>query len=80
MAERWSQPPPKPKRASRRKPPAVDQPERLLKILRLPRETTEAQFMAAWRRYLKRNHPDLNPDQTDEERRRFAEAVALWKR
>jgi len=80
VAERWSQPPPKPKRASRKKPPLIDQPEQLLKLLHLPPQCTEAQFMAAWRRYLKRNHPDLNPDQTAEERRRFAEAVALWRR
>jgi hypothetical protein len=80
MAERWSQPPPKQKRAPRRRTPTVDQPEALLKILRLPAECTEAQFMGAWRRYLKPHHPDLNPDQTAEERRRFAEAVALWKR
>ena len=36
--------------------------------------------MTAWRAFLKRNHPDLNPDQTPEERRLFAEAVGLWRR
>jgi uncharacterized membrane protein YccC len=81
VAERWSQPAPRP--ARRRKAvqePAADQPARLLRLLRLPAECTESQFLSAWRRFLKRNHPDLNPDQTPEERRRFAEAVGLWRR
>jgi len=60
--------------------PAADQPARLLHLLRLPAEATASEFLAAWRRFLKRNHPDLNPDQTPEERRRFAEAVGLWRR
>jgi hypothetical protein len=80
VAEKWSEPPPK---ASRRRTPAepiADQPKRLLRLLGLPRECTETQFIDAWRRFLKRNHPDLNPDQTAEERRLFAEAVGLWKR
>jgi hypothetical protein len=78
VAERWGEPAPKP---SRRKPkPLIDQPKRLLSLLGLPPDCTHDQFMLAWRRYLKRNHPDLNPEQTDEERRRFAEAVSLWRR
>jgi hypothetical protein len=81
VAERWSQPPPKTPRASRRKPVRLaDQPKRLLRMLRLPLECSKAEFLTAWRRFLKANHPDLNPDQTPDERRRFAEAVGLWKR
>jgi len=81
VAERWSDPPPKRPRAPRapRRPP-VDQPARLLRLLRLPPSCTPAQFRTAWRRFLKRNHPDLNPDQTAEERRQFAEVVGLWRR
>ena len=81
MAERWSAPPPRAKRAKRKpagKPSG--QPKRLLRLLGLPPETTHVEFTAAWRRFLKRNHPDLNPDQTPEERRRFADAVSLWRR
>jgi hypothetical protein len=81
MAERWSVPPPRATRAKRKpagKPSG--QPKRLLHLLGLPPETTHVEFIAAWRRFLKRNHPDLNPDQTPEERRRFADAVALWRR
>jgi hypothetical protein len=81
VAERWSEPPAKPPRARRRKPVRLaDQPKRLLRLLRLPLECSEEQFLAAWRRFLKANHPDLNPDQTPDERRRFAEAVGLWRR
>jgi hypothetical protein len=60
--------------------PLADQPKRLLRLLGLPRECTASQFLAAWRRFLKRNHPDLNPEQTPDELRRFAEAVGLWRR
>ena len=81
VAERWSAPPPRPKRGRRTTPePRADQPARLLRLLSLPAECTASQFMSAWRRFLKRNHPDLNPDQTPEERRLFAEAVGLWRR
>ena len=81
VAERWSAPPPRPKRGRRAKlEPRADQPARLLRLLSLPAECTASQFMTAWRRFLKRNHPDLNPDQTPEERRLFAEAVGLWRR
>jgi len=81
VAERWSEPPPRPRRARRQRlEPAADQPRRLLHMLRLPPDCTETQFVTAWRRFLKANHPDLNPDQTPEERRRFAEAVGLWRR
>jgi hypothetical protein len=81
MAERWSEPPPKAPRARRVSTrPKIDQPARLLRILRLPVTCTKAEFQTAWRRFLKRNHPDLNPDQTPDERRRFAEAVGLWRR
>ncbi len=81
VAERWSEPPPPKRRAPRRavEPPA-DQPKRLLRILGLKITCTEAEFMTAWRRFLKRNHPDLNPDQTPDERRHFADAVSLWRR
>jgi hypothetical protein len=81
LAERWAEPPARPVRRGRAaaEPPA-DQPKRLLRMLGLKPETTASQFAAAWRRFLKRNHPDLNPDQTEDERRRFAEAVGLWKR
>jgi len=80
VAERWSEPPVKRARVRRIVEPIADQPRRLLRLLGLPGECTETQFMSAWRRFLKRNHPDLNPDQTPEERRRFAEAVGLWRR
>jgi hypothetical protein len=81
VAERWGEPAPRPGRARRRavEPPA-NQPRRLLRMLNLPAECTAAQFLVAWRRFLKRNHPDLNPDQSPDERRRFAEAVGLWRR
>jgi hypothetical protein len=80
MAERWAEPPARPARGRRRVEPRVDQPKRLLSMLGLPATCTAGQFTAAWRRFLKRNHPDLNPDQTPDERRRFAEAVGLWRR
>lgn len=81
MAERWAEPRVRPKRAPRaRSEPRADQPKRLLRILALPLDCSERRFMTAWRRFLKANHPDLNPDQTPDERRRFAEAVALWRR
>src|SRR5262245_37273804 len=76
-AERWGEQPARPKRRRKREPLAM-QPKRLLRRLGLPLDCTEARFTTAWRRFLKANHPDLNPDQTPEERRRFAEAVALW--
>jgi len=80
MAERWSDPPARPTRPRRRAAPRVDQPKRLLRLLGLPLTCSVGEFTAAWRRFLKRNHPDLNPDQTPDERRRFAEAVGLWRR
>ena len=82
MAEQWSQP----RNGKRPKKPRVPigkrakQPPLLLKLLKLPPECTQEQFVTAWRRFLKAHHPDHNPDQTPEERRRFAEAVALWRR
>src|SRR5262245_56993244 len=84
IAERWSQPPPR-ARGSKARPkrpaePLSKQPAKLLSILALPRNCTRTQFLKAWRRFLKENHPDLNPGQSPEERRRFAEAVALWQR
>src|SRR5579871_2363688 len=84
VAETWGQPLPK-ARATRRRPrpapePLAQQPEKLLRLLALPPGCTRARFLAAWRRFVKRHHPDLNPDQTPEERRRFAEAVALKRR
>src|SRR5882672_10585011 len=78
VAERWSEPPPKRRAPRRSVEPPADQPKRLIRILGLKATCTEAEFMTAWRRFLKRNHPDLNPDQTPDERRRFADAVSLW--
>lgn len=89
VVERWSAERRAPRRPTagdrpraRRKPaePLADQPPRLLRLLRLPPDCTARHFTVAWRRFLKANHPDLNPEQTPEERRRFAEAVALWRR
>jgi hypothetical protein len=80
VAERWSEPPPKRPRGRRPSEPLADQPKRLLRLLGLPKECTAGEFLTAWRRFLKRNHPDLNPEQTPDERRRFAEAVGLWRR
>jgi hypothetical protein len=81
VAERWGEAPAKPRAARRStREPIADQPKRLIRLLGLPASCTQAQFMTAWRRFLKRHHPDLNPDQTPEERRQFAEAVALWRR
>lgn len=87
VAERWGESRKKPARrrtgtGTRRRPgePLAKQPRKLLTLLRLPPDCTAKRFTTAWRRFLKANHPDLNPDQTPEQRRRFAEAVALWKR
>jgi hypothetical protein len=84
IAERWSQPRPRTRataaRAGRPKEPPSKQPAKLLSLLALPGNCTRTQFLRAWRRFLKENHPDLNPEQSPEERRRFAEAVALWRR
>ena len=73
------------KRPARRAPRVplgkrAKQPASLLKLLRLPADCSQERFVTAWRRFLKAHHPDHNPDQTPEERRRFAEAVALWRR
>ena len=82
MAEQWSEP----RRGPRPKKPRVPardrakQPPTLLKLLKLPPDCSQARFVTAWRRFVKANHPDHHPDQTPEERRRFAEAVALWRR
>jgi len=83
MAERWSEPAPRPRRTRTPRPapePLAEQPERLLRLLALPANCSKRRFMTAWRRFLKENHPDLNPNQTAAERRRFAEAVALRRR
>jgi hypothetical protein len=84
IAERWSEPRARTRkpaaRAARSKEPLAKQPEKLLRLLRLPQNVTRTKFLVAWRRFLKENHPDLNPGQSAEERRRFAEAVALWRR
>jgi hypothetical protein len=80
-AERWSEPRPRRTRGRRALPePIADQPKRLLRLLGLPATCTEREFLTSWRRFLKRHHPDLNPDQTPDERRHFADAVALWRR
>src|SRR5882724_5501903 len=81
VAERWSEPPAKPRRGRvASTEPLADQPARLLRLLGLGRGCTESEFTSTWRRFLKRHHPDLNHDQTPEERRLFAEAVGLWRR
>jgi hypothetical protein len=86
IADRWSQPEPRararaaPARAARPKEPLSRQPPQLLRLLALPQSCTRSQFLRTWRKFLKENHPDLNPDQSLEERRRFAEAIALWRR
>ena len=80
VAERWSDPVPRPPRRRTVREPLANQPKRLLRMLSLPLDCTERRFVTAWRRFLKSNHPDLNPEQTPEERRRFAEAVGLWRR
>ena len=82
VAERWSEPKPRPARVRAPKVagPRANQPRELLKLLALPHPCSAAQFTKVWRRFLKSNHPDLNPHQSPEERRRFAEAVALWRR
>ena len=80
VAERWNEPKPKPRRVYKRKEPVTEQPEILLKRLGLPADCTERRFMTAWRRFVKEHHPDRNPNQTTEERRRFAEVVALRRR
>jgi len=80
VAERWSEPVPRPPRSRRVREPLANQPKRLLRMLALPLDCTEQRFLTAWRRFVKSNHPDVNPDQTPEERRRFAEAVGLWRR
>ena len=84
IADRWSEPRTRSRRPAARakhpKEPLSRQPAKLLRILSLPERCTRSQFLRAWRRFLKENHPDLNPGQSPEERRRFAEAIALWQR
>ncbi len=80
LVERWNTPAPKPRRVTKRKQPLAEQPGALLERLGLPANCSERRFMTAWRRFVKENHPDRNPNQTEEERRRFAEAVALRRR
>ena len=83
MAEGWREPRTNGRRVRTPRTPIgkrAKQPASLLKLLRLPVDCTQDRFLTAWRRFLKAHHPDHNPDQTPEERRRFAEAVALWRR
>jgi hypothetical protein len=87
VAERWREAPAKKTstRAASGKPkrpkePLSKQPTQLLRMLALPPNCTQKRFMRVWRQFLKENHPDLNPEQTADERRRFAEAVSLWRR
>src|SRR5207245_10553325 len=80
VAQRGAEPAPRPPRRRAVREPLAKQPKRLLRMLALPLDCTERRFVTAWRRFLKSNHPDLNPEQTPEERRRFAEAVGLWRR
>jgi hypothetical protein len=79
VAERWHAPPPK-RRPRRRREPLAEQPEELCRILGLRADCTVAEFAASWRVFLKRHHPDLNPDQTAEERRHFASVMAMRRR
>jgi hypothetical protein len=86
VAERWREPPPKRNgtgaaaKPKRPKEPLSKQPTQLLRMLALPANCTQKRFMRVWRQFLKENHPDLNPGQSADERRRFAEAVSLWRR
>src|SRR4029450_11832324 len=84
IAQRWWHPPQRARRtsvrANRPPEPLSKQSPLLLSMLSLPRNCTRTPFLTAWRRFLKENHPDLNPGQSAEERRRFAEAVSLWRR
>jgi hypothetical protein len=87
IAERWGEAPAKNGRTNGHKPPkrAADgppakQPMKLLRLLSLPADCSHKRFVVAWRQFLKENHPDLNPEQSAEERRLFKEAVALWRR
>jgi hypothetical protein len=80
VAERWNEPIPKRPRRRRRTGALAEQPEKLCRMLGVAPDCTAAEFAAAWRAFLKRNHPDLNPDQTREERQWFATAMALRRR
>lgn len=79
VAECWHNPVPK-ARPRRRKGPLAEQPEELCRMLGLRPDCTVKEFAETWRAFLKRNHPDVNPDQTPEERRRFATAMGLRRR
>jgi hypothetical protein len=78
LAERWHHPQPT-SRSHRRSGPLAEQPEELCRMLGLSPDCMASEFAASWRGFLKRNHPDLNPDQTPDERRHFARALALWR-
>ena len=86
IADRWSAPKPRTRarttttRTARPKEPPSRQPPQLLRLLGLPLSCTRPQFQRSWRTFLKENHPDLNPHHSPEQRRRFAEAIALWRR
>ena len=87
VAEGWGDPRtargrarPGKRKGGRRREPLAKQPARLLHLLRLEEGCTQREFLTKWRHFLKANHPDLNPHQTPDERRRFQEAVALWQR
>jgi hypothetical protein len=86
MAEGWGEAPARRTRgttkgrATRRREPLARQPARLLRLLKLKEGCTQREFLTRWRGFLKANHPDLNPHQSADERRRFKEAVALWQR
>jgi hypothetical protein len=79
MAERWNEAPPRPARRRSREALA-DQPDDLCRMVGLKPGCTAREFADRWRVFLKRNHPDLNPDQTPEERRRFAAAMGMRRR
>ncbi len=80
MAERWNEPPPRPARRQRTREALADQPDELCHMVGLKPGCTAREFADRWRAFLKRNHPDLNPDQTPEERRRFAAAMGMRRR
>ena len=51
-------------RATRSKEPLAKQPEKLLRMLGCRRRDAN-EVPGGWRRFLKANHPDLNPGQSD---------------
>ena len=48
--------------------------------LGVDRKASHEEISKAYRQLARKYHPDLNPEQSADERRRFKEAVALWRR